>query len=108
MEKISMKKTLLTLAMTSCIAFFSTGCTPNTPAGGANPGGGGTGSSFTTRADFIKFANCIKANASVSPESKAAVDAWIAAVNSIPDAQWAAVAAVYNGYAQAYLAMGCR
>jgi hypothetical protein len=101
-----MKKTIMALAMTSFVTLFSAGCTPTVPGGGANPGGGGTGgTAFATRADFLKFANCIKV---AQPQAAAAVDAWIAAINSIPDAQWAVVSSVYAGYAQAYASLGCR
>jgi hypothetical protein len=99
-----MKKILLTLAMTSFFGLATVSCQPPNPAGGASSGG----ATFASKSDFVKFANCIKANGTVSTDSKAGVDNWLNELNSVSEAQWPSVAAIYAAKAQAYMVLGCK
>ena len=113
-----MKKFAKFLALASCVTMLATSCvSPADVAKGVlgkdgklslvsgTPGTPGTGS-FASKADFIKFAQCVK-DKSPDAQVKAAVDVWIAALSQVKDEQWAAIGSVYAGYAKAYNALGC-
>lgn len=105
-----MKKIIMTLVTTSCLALSLslTGC-PSAGVGGATPGiGTGTGgTSFATKTDFINFVHCLQAKAGVSAADKASFDKWVADVNALPPEQWALVNSTFAAYVQAYRALGC-
>ena len=116
-----MKKVLLTLAMTSFVAFTATGCPSPADAlknavGGSNgngtAGGGGTttlSGALASKSAYIAFLNCLKLKV---PQASVSIDAAISGVNSISDAQWnAAVSASpasYDALIKLYGQAGCQ
>jgi hypothetical protein len=107
-----MKKTLMTLAMTTFVA-LAAACQPTTPAGGANPGSGanpGTGASspFPKSMDFVKFTQCLQARAGTTSDQKAQFDTWINEASKVSDADWPARSAQYADYVKAIDAQGCK
>ena len=120
-----MKKIAMVLAMTSCLGLFSCGPANTNPAGsnpngtttGTNPNGttGGTqtggfinaNGSFTTKTDFIKYAQCLKANPATNAEQKGILEGWINVLNPLPEAQWPAINPIYTSYIKVFAVAGC-
>lgn len=106
-----MKKIVLSLAMmltlSACPSPNSNGTnTGNNTSGGTTTGGAvtvGANGSFASKADFIAFANCLKSKPEVDAQAKLGLDSFIAAVTSIPDAQWALIGAQTTAAAKVYL-----
>jgi hypothetical protein len=108
-----MKKILLTIAMTSFVAFTATGCPSPADAlrnavGGANGGGTSASGALASKSAFVAYLNCAKAK---YPQAAASIDASIAGLNNITDAQWAtavsASGASWDALVKAYATLGC-
>jgi hypothetical protein len=112
MEKLSMKKILISLITTFGLALSLTGCpTPNNANSSASPGasaspGSGTSASghFSSKTAAIAYFNCIKLKV---PAVSAAVDVYISQINNMNDAQFATVSATLDAATKAYAAYGC-
>ena len=77
------------------------GTTPN----GTTPVAGAVGAENVTKAQFIKYVECI---VSKSPEAKAALNLYITQVNLIPDSQWnVAGPNLVKGMQQVQASLGC-
>lgn len=89
------------------LALSLTACGPNPAAGVPGTGGTGTGGTGTagdptgSKQAYVAFLQCVKSQ--LPAASQASMDAAIASVNAIPDAQWtAAGAAITANYKTLY------
>ena len=105
-----MKKSLITLAMTTFVA-LTAACQQTNPAGGANPGSGtntGTTSPFPKSSDFIKFTQCLQARPGTTTDQKAQFDTWINEASKVSDADWPSRSAQYADYVKAVDPKDCK
>ena len=99
-----MKKMIMTFAIASSLALSLTACASPNAAGGV-----GTTGALSSKTAYITYLNCVKTK---NPQVAPAIDASIAGLSSITDAQWAAAigasgAASYEAIIKLYASLGC-
>ena len=76
------------------------------PSNPSNPTG--DLSKFTTKKEFIDFANCIIAKPDIAQNIKKAFGAFIGTASNFSDEQWAGGAgSIFDGYKKEYSSSGC-
>ncbi|MEK7431719.1 MAG: hypothetical protein AABZ74_01190 [Cyanobacteriota bacterium] len=109
-----MKKYLLVFASLSVLlmsacnpADLVAGAVKNNAANAIKAGtaNGAVGTEIVTKAQFLKYVECI---VSKSPESKAMLSMYVTQINAIPDAQWnVAGANIVSSMQKVQASLGC-